>query len=98
MWKQLLDFGKRLAALVQKTQQHEEDIKKLQQQEVRQNERIDRLAEAIQQLAFALQHDRDMSARDRENLLLRLENALLRFERRLPPAGPDKREDEQKGE
>lgn len=27
MWKQLLDFGKRLASLVQKTQQHEEDIK-----------------------------------------------------------------------
>jgi len=74
-----------LASLVQKTHQHEEDIKKLQQHQVNQDERIDKLTEAVQQLALALQHDRDMSARDRENLMLRLENALLRFEQRLPP-------------
>jgi hypothetical protein len=84
MWKQLLEFGKRLAFLVQKTQQHEEDIKTVQQAIKEQDERIDRLAEIVQRLAFELERDRDMAGRDRENLLLRLENSLLRFERRLP--------------
>jgi phage shock protein A len=53
VWKQLLDFGKRLASLLQKMQEHEQDIKRLQQHDTRQDERIDKLTEAIQQLAFA---------------------------------------------
>jgi hypothetical protein len=31
MWKQLLEFGKQLISLTRKTQQHEDDIKQLQQ-------------------------------------------------------------------
>lgn len=85
MWNQLLNFGKRLISLAQKTQQHEEDIKKLQQADTEQDQRIDRLSEIVQRLLFELERDRDMNARDRENLLLRLENTLLRFERGLPP-------------
>ena len=95
MWKQLLEVGKRLASLIQKTQHHDEAIHKLQQYETERDDRIERLAEAIQKLSFAIQHDRDVYERDRENLLLKLENALLRYERRLPRPGTAAPEDDE---
>lgn len=85
MWKQLIEYGKRLANLVQKSQQHEEDIKQLRQDIKELNAKVDRLADAVQHMAFELQRERDNATRDRQILQLSLENTLLRFERRLPP-------------
>ncbi len=85
MWKSVLEFGKRLVGLMQKSLQHEEDIKKLQQSDKAKDERMERLTAAVQRLAFELEQDRNLSVRDRENLILRLENTLLRSERSLPP-------------
>ena len=88
VWQSVLKFGKRLVNQLQKFQQHEEDIKKLQQADKAKDERIERLTSAVQRLAFELEQDRNLSVRDRENLVLRLENTLLRSERGLPSGEP----------
>jgi phage shock protein A len=96
MWRQLLEFGKKLISLAHKSDQHEEDIKALRQ-EFREMEqalkemdgRIAALVEIVRHLSFEIERDRQIAARDRENLVLRLELALTRSERRLPPASPE---------
>jgi hypothetical protein len=85
MWKDILEFGKRVLALTRKVEQHDDRIRELGQEINKLNARVDLLAEVTQRLLFELERDRDIAARERENLLLRLENAMLRFERRLPP-------------
>ena len=93
MWQAVLNFGKRLVSQMQKSQQHEDDIKKLQQADIAKDERIERLTSAVQRLAFELEQDRNLSARDRENLVLRLENMLLRSDRGLPSGEPNSEAD-----
>ena len=41
MWQSALKFGRRLVSQLQKFQQHEEDIKKLQQADKAKDERIE---------------------------------------------------------
>jgi chromosome segregation ATPase len=98
MWKQLVDLGNKVFALVRKSEQHETDIRELRQElkEVRQdikeiNQKLDRLAETLQHVSFEHQRDRENAETQRELQRLRLENLLYRFERRLPP-------DKQQGE
>jgi chromosome segregation ATPase len=100
MWKQLVDLGNKVFALVRKTQQHEEDIKELREelkgvrQDIKEiNQKVDRLAEAVQRLSFEHQRDRENAETQRELQRLRLENILYRFERRLPPG--DKQDEQE---
>ncbi len=92
MWKQLVELGNKVFALVRKTEQHDADIKELREdvkairQDIKEiNQKIDRLAEALQRLTFEHQRDRENAETQREMQRLRLENILYRFERRLPP-------------
>lgn len=94
MWKDVLEFGRRIFALTRKVDQHEEAIKELRGDLDALNERVDRLTEVTRRLIFELERDRDVAARERENLLLRLENAMPRFERRLPPSSDPPASDE----
>ena len=88
MWKQFLEFSKQVIALTRKSQQHESDIKEVQQELKDLTKEVRALAQAIQEIKWEQRHDRDMAARDRENLILRLENYLLKNNRGLPP-GPN---------
>lgn len=99
MWQQLIDLGKKVFALVRKSEELEEAIKELRQElkDVRQdvkdiNQKVDRLAEVVQKVHFEHQRDRENAEAQREIQQLRLENILFRFERRLPPG--DKADDE----
>jgi predicted RNase H-like nuclease (RuvC/YqgF family) len=100
MWKQLLDFGNKLFALMRRTQKLEEENTALQQElkEVRQdikelNQKVDQLSDLVQRLVFEFQRDRENAGRDREIQRLQLENILLRFERGLPPKSKSENED-----
>jgi chromosome segregation ATPase len=92
MWKQLVELGNKVFALVRKTEQHETDIKDLREelkgvrQDIKEiNQKLDRLAEALQRVSFEHQRDRENAETQRELQRLRLENLMYRFERRLPP-------------
>lgn len=92
MWKQLLDFGNKLLALMRRVQTLEEENTAIRQdlKEVRQdikdlNQKMDQLTAIVQRVAFEFERERDNAARDREIQRLKLENVLLRFERGLPP-------------
>lgn len=96
MWKQLIELGNKVFALVRKTQQHEEDIKELREelkgirQDIKEiNQKVERLAEVVQRLSFEHQRDRENADTQREMQQLRLENILYRFERRLPPGSKE---------
>jgi predicted RNase H-like nuclease (RuvC/YqgF family) len=102
VWKQLLDFGNKLLALMRRVQTLEEENTAIRQdlKEVRQdikdlNQKMDQLSAIVQRIAFEFERDRDNAARDREIQRLQLENVLLRFERGLPPGG--RQQDEQGG-
>jgi predicted RNase H-like nuclease (RuvC/YqgF family) len=101
MWKQLIDFGNKLFALMRRTQKLEEENTAIRQElkEVRQdikelNEKAAQLSDLVQRLVIEFQHDRENAGRDREIQRLQLENILLRFERRLPSKEETKSEDE----
>ena len=91
MWKQVLEIGKQLVALMRDVQQTKDALKELQQerkedrQEIKElNEKVDRLTEIVQRMAFELQRQRDKSDTDHKMLLLEVENTILRSGRGLP--------------
>jgi hypothetical protein len=89
MLKDLLELGKGLLDLVQKSRQQDEKIKQLDEELTRLTDQVKHLAATVRDLSLQLQHDQELSAKDQQILRLQLETALLRFERRLPPAsGP----------
>ena len=79
-------YAKRLAASIELTDKHSEDIEELRQQ-------VADLARGMEQLHAELAQLRLESRLEREKLVLQLENALLRFEKRLPApkSGKDSR-------
>ena len=81
MWERLLHFAQDVLRLNQRTDQHSNDIAKLQTQ-------VEELTQTVRQLTMEFQHLKDSERHERENLALRLENVLLRFDRRLP-GSPD---------
>jgi TolA-binding protein len=85
MWKQILEFGKKLIALMRRVQSLEAESKDIRQELKELNQKVDRLTDIVQRLAYEFQRDRENSASERRILLLELENRFLRFERGLPP-------------
>ena len=85
MWKQAIEFSKKLLSLMRHVQQLEEDNKELRQELKEVNQKVDRLSEIVQRLAYEFQRDRENGASERKILLLEIENRFLRNERGLPP-------------
>src|SRR5438093_2787983 len=90
MWKQLLDFGRRIVSLSTRVDRVEEEAKSLRQTAQRMerelielNRKFDALLAVVQHLNARIDHERENAQRDREILALRLDNELLRFQRRL---------------
>ena len=91
MWKQLIDFGSKLFALMRRTQNLEdgakaqsEEMQDLRQINIELNHKVEDLTDVVQALGFELQRERDNRERDAEIQRLTLENMLLRYERGLP--------------
>lgn len=95
MLKQMYDFLKGAAALVQKAQKNEETFKKLSEADHTHEENLQQVNDILRQIIVEINSDRQrmefdkqIADRDREILLLRLDAALRNDTRALPPA-PD---------
>ena len=75
MLKQLYELVKELLGISRDVQQHEAQIRELQDE-------MKAVTTAVRDLTFEVRRMRDNEAHEREKMALRLENALLRFDRR----------------
>src|SRR5439155_3187100 len=92
MFKQFVDFARQVFNLTSKSQQHETDIKALQEENRDTREKLLKLREEfaaltrlVEQLLTNLEHAREVAEIERKNMLLELENRQLRASRSLPP-------------
>ena len=81
MWRELLDYGRRLFSLQGRVAQHDEKLKELRKD-------LDALTDLVREYRHEQLRDQAVAEKNRENLVLRLENAMLRMERGLPPGPP----------
>lgn len=85
MWKEILDYGRKLISIQRAVDTHDADIKDIRA-ELKQNTiELRALGQLVREYRHEQERDRAAGEKDREILMLRLENLLLRSERGLPP-------------
>jgi hypothetical protein len=92
MWKEILDYGRKLISIQRAVDTHDADIKDIRA-ELKQNTiELQALSQLVREYRHEqekdralMEKDRAAAEKDREILMLRLENLLLRSERALPP-------------